>query len=98
MSWSYLFQQPSGDIGVSTEAPDRWQDQAACAGHDPDIWFRGRGGSIEEAREICWGCPVRTDCLQYALDNREIFGVWGGLSEKQRRRIRSKRRAERQAS
>lgn len=84
--------QPVGDIGVSTEAPTHWQSRAACIGHDSDLWFPERGASIDEARDICWSCPVRLDCLQYALDHREIHGVWGGLSQRQLRRIRSKRR------
>ena len=72
--------------------PDRsWQDQANCLGVDPDLFFPERGASTREAKEVCRGCVVRLDCLEYALDNGEKFGIWGGLSERERRRLRRQR-------
>jgi WhiB family redox-sensing transcriptional regulator len=69
-----------------------WYDQAACLdGVDADAFFPDRGGSTRTARRVCASCPVKTDCLDYALANDERFGVWGGLSERERRRL--KRRA-----
>lgn len=62
--------------------------QARCAGLDPELFHPGRGESTTPAKEVCRGCPVRTACLDYALDNRERYGVWGGLSERERRRLR----------
>ena len=68
-----------------------WQRSANCLGVDPDLFFPERGGSTREAKEVCRGCVVRKDCLQYALDNSEKFGIWGGLSERERRRLRRRR-------
>ncbi|HEX2701037.1 MAG TPA: WhiB family transcriptional regulator [Acidimicrobiales bacterium] len=68
-----------------------WQDQANCMGVDPDLFFPERGASTREAKEVCRGCVVRIDCLEYALDNAEKFGIWGGMSERERRRLRRAR-------
>ena len=68
-----------------------WQLQANCLGVDPDLFFPERGASTREAKEVCRGCVVRDDCLEYALANGEKFGIWGGLSERERRRIRRQR-------
>ena len=68
-----------------------WQDQANCLGADPNLFFPEQGASTREAREICRGCVVRMDCLEYALANGEKFGIWGGLSERERRRLRRQR-------
>jgi WhiB family redox-sensing transcriptional regulator len=74
------------------DALDRaWQDQANCLGVDPDLFFPERGASTREAKEVCRGCVVRDACLDYALANGEKFGIWGGLSERERRRIRRQR-------
>ena len=75
-----------------TEAEERsWQDYANCLGVDPDLFFPERGASTREAKEVCRGCVVREDCLEYALQNGEKFGIWGGMSERERRRIRRQR-------
>jgi WhiB family redox-sensing transcriptional regulator len=72
--------------------PERgWQDQANCLGVDPDLFFPERGASTREAKEVCKGCVVRGECLEYALANGEKFGIWGGLSERERRRLRRQR-------
>src|SRR3954462_15752413 len=55
-----------------------WQDQANCLGVDPDLFFPERGASTREAKEVCRGCVVRLECLEYALQNGEKFGIWGG--------------------
>ena len=68
-----------------------WQDQANCLGVDPDLFFPERGASTREAKEVCRGCVVREDCLEYALTNGEKFGIWGGMSERERRRLRRAR-------
>ena len=68
-----------------------WQDYANCLGVDPDLFFPERGASTREAKEVCRGCVVRDDCLEYALVNGEKFGIWGGMSERERRRIRRQR-------
>jgi len=80
------------------QTPDRsWQRQANCMGVDPDLFFPERGASTREAKEVCRGCVVREDCLEYALSNSEKFGIWGGLSERERRKIRRRRALERRA-
>ena len=68
-----------------------WQDEANCLGVDPDLFFPERGASTREAKEICRGCVVRLDCLEYALVNGEKFGIWGGMSARERRRLTRQR-------
>ena len=65
-----------------------WQDQALCAQTDPEAFFPEKGGSTREAKRICVGCDVKGDCLEYALGQDERFGIWGGLSERERRRLK----------
>jgi WhiB family redox-sensing transcriptional regulator len=67
---------------------DQWQDRALCAQTDPEAFFPEKGGSTREAKRICQGCEVRPECLEYALHKDERFGIWGGLSERERRRIK----------
>ena len=67
--------------------PD-WQERALCAQTDPEAFFPEKGGSTREAKRICSGCEVRAECLDYALAHDERFGIWGGLSERERRRLR----------
>ncbi|WP_442965871.1 WhiB family transcriptional regulator [Pseudonocardia sp. HH130630-07] len=69
------------------EVPD-WQERALCAQTDPEAFFPEKGGSTREAKRICAGCEVRAECLEYALAQDERFGIWGGLSERERRRLR----------
>ena len=64
-----------------------WQDLALCAQTDPEAFFPEKGGSTREAKSVCRGCEVRAECLEYALAHEERFGVWGGLSERERRRL-----------
>ena len=78
--------------------PKTWQRQANCMGVDPDLFFPERGASTREAKEVCRGCVVREDCLEYALANGEKFGIWGGLSERERRKIRRRRALERRTA
>ena len=68
-----------------------WQEFSNCLGVDPDLFFPERGASTREAKEVCRGCVVQADCLEYALQNGEKFGIWGGMSERERRRIRRQR-------
>ena len=65
-----------------------WQEQALCAQTDPEAFFPEKGGSTREAKRVCVGCEVRAECLDYALANDERFGIWGGLSERERRRLK----------
>jgi WhiB family redox-sensing transcriptional regulator len=67
-----------------------WQEQALCAQTDPEAFFPEKGGSTREAKRVCLSCDVRTDCLEYALEQDERFGIWGGLSERERRRLKKR--------
>ncbi len=75
------------DFGDEGETPE-WQERALCAQTDPEAFFPEKGGSTREAKRICSGCEVRAECLEYALAHDERFGIWGGLSERERRRLR----------
>jgi WhiB family redox-sensing transcriptional regulator len=75
-------------IAAGSEDDDRWQDKAVCAQTDPEAFFPEKGGSTREAKRICLGCEVRDRCLEYALARDERFGIWGGLSERERRRLK----------
>jgi WhiB family redox-sensing transcriptional regulator len=68
-----------------------WQNDANCLGVDPDLFFPERGASVKEAKEVCRGCMARLACLEFALVNGEKFGIWGGLSERERRHLRRQR-------
>ena len=81
---------------TDTEAKG-WQDLANCLGVDPDLFFPERGASTREAKEVCRGCVVREDCLEYALVNGEKCGSGGGMSERERRRLRRQRALARRA-
>jgi len=78
---------------VAADAADRpWQARALCAEVDPDLWFPEKGGSTAPAKALCHQCPVMQTCRSEALANDERHGVWGGLSERERRRIVGPRR------
>ena len=77
-------------LDESVEEPG-WQERALCAQTDPEAFFPEKGGSTREAKRICTRCEVRAECLEYALGQDERFGIWGGLSERERRKL--KRRA-----
>lgn len=68
-----------------------WQSDALCSQTDPEAFFPEKGGSTRDAKRICGSCDVRGECLEYALQNDERFGIWGGMSERERRKL--KRRA-----
>jgi WhiB family redox-sensing transcriptional regulator len=65
-----------------------WQERALCAQTDPEAFFPEKGGSTREAKRVCMSCEVRAECLDYALAKDERFGIWGGLSERERRRVK----------
>ena len=71
-----------------------WMADAACLGIAASLFFPERGESTKQAKAVCAGCEVAGPCLKYALDNRIIFGIWGGCSERERRRIRRQRALE----
>lgn len=71
-----------------------WMGRGACRAHDPSTFFPPDGAGVERARRICATCPVRIECLEYALSEAIEHGVWGGCSERERRRIARRRRNE----
>jgi WhiB family redox-sensing transcriptional regulator len=68
-----------------------WQDYSNCRGADADLFFPERGASTRKAKSICGACQVQAECLEFAIANSEKFGIWGGLSERERRKIRKER-------
>ena len=79
----------AGLLGIGAEADAQsWQEQALCAETDPEAFFPEKGGSTREAKKVCLTCEVRSECLDYALAKDERFGIWGGLSERERRRLK----------
>lgn len=65
-----------------------WFDKATCSTTDPESFFPTKGEQPNSAKRVCSRCPVRRDCLQFALDNAEPYGIWGGLTERERRALR----------
>jgi WhiB family redox-sensing transcriptional regulator len=84
---------------ASLEAEMRWQDRAACKGMDPILFFGPEHAeTVKEKREredaakaICNACPVRSECLDYALDAKEAYGIWGGMTELERKALLRRR-------
>lgn len=92
--WSYAGADTDSAGGGMTTLPaeDLWRGGAVCAQTDPDAFFPEKGASTAAAKRICRDCPVTVECLQSAIVNDERFGVWGGLSERERRRHRRRPR------
>lgn len=85
-----LITDTSTDLARVAGDPEQrtWMVDARCLDADPEAFFPEKGGSTREAKRICADCPVAEPCLEYALANDERFGIWGGLSERERRRVR----------
>ncbi|MCY0904936.1 WhiB family transcriptional regulator [Arthrobacter sp. H14-L1] len=79
-----------GDTDFSDDGELGWQTDALCAQTDPEAFFPEKGGSTRDAKKVCGSCNVQAQCLEYALANDERFGIWGGLSERERRRLRKR--------
>ena len=71
--------------------PAPWAVDAACADADPAVFFPDHGRPATQAKQMCAGCPVRAECLDFALESHERFGIWGGLTDKERR-VEARRR------
>lgn len=74
-------------MSIATNALPEWQDDALCRQVDPELFYPEKGGNPEPAKAICRTCDVTDKCLQYALNNHEQFGVWGGKTERERRQL-----------
>ena len=77
------------DLPVAAQS---WRDDALCAQIDPELWFPEKGGPTTEPKRLCRLCPVIAECLQFALDTDQRFGIWGGQSTIQRQVLLGKRR------
>ena len=75
---------------VPAGAEPEWHERALCAQTDPEAFFPEKGGSTRDAKKVCGACTVKQECLEYALANDERFGIWGGLSERERRKLRKR--------
>jgi WhiB family redox-sensing transcriptional regulator len=88
-----------GSKGLMKAEQGLWVDHGACVGTDPELFFPDRGNQIEkvaQAKAICAGCTVRTECLSYALSmGRSLLGIWGGLTDHERARYTRAQRRER---
>lgn len=82
---------------AETSTETRWMLQARCRGANPSEFFPSDGVGVEEARRVCAECEVRVECLEFALRHRIDHGIWGGCSERERRRILRRRREAAQA-
>ena len=83
---------PASQWPTAPTGDETWRLDALCAETDQEAFFPEKGGSTREAKRVCSGCDVRAECLESALANDERFGIWGGLSERERRRLRLTRR------
>jgi WhiB family transcriptional regulator, redox-sensing transcriptional regulator len=85
---------PVGAVSI----PGRWAGQALCVQADPDAWFPGHHALIGRAKRICAACPVRAECLEYALSGADTWrgittGIWGGTTPRERSWLRQARKA-----
>ena len=80
--------------GFQPEDDDEWRTQAACAGLDHLFFLEAHQGNARPAKAICAVCPVRQTCLDYAITTHAYFGIWGGMTEKERKKYAAKRRRE----
>ena len=79
--------------GVATARPswvEDWAQKGACSSRDPDALFV-QGAAQQQAKQVCMGCPVIAECLADSLDNHTEFGVWGGMTERERRALLKRR-------
>ncbi len=79
-------------IETLIDLPLDWQKKANCRGVNPNLFYPERGVSTSEAKAVCSGCQVKQECLEFAVQRGEKFGIWGGMSERERRKIRRARR------
>lgn len=85
--------RPAEPVTPFDDSPTAWMADGNCRNYPPATFFPSDGVGVERARAICKGCPVAVQCLEYALEERIEHGVWGGCSERERRRILKRRRS-----
>lgn len=86
--FQYASEDPATPRDTEDTEPLAWQRDALCSQTDPEAFFPEKGGSTRDVKRICADCDVRDKCLDYALGNDEQFGIWGGLSERERRKLK----------
>lgn len=75
----------TGDITTLSEPPTNWMNKAACRGANTNMFYPNPGEPSTPARQICDTCPVAVECLEYAINNGERYGIWGGTPVRKRR-------------
>lgn len=80
-----------GPYDEQSDDERKWQDDALCAQVDPEAFFPEKGGSTRQPKKICKSCEVREECLEYALETSQRFGIWGGMSERERHKLEKQR-------
>lgn len=83
---------PTTSARLDLDLPE-WMERGLCAQTDPEIFFPEKGGSTAGAKRVCQSCDVRSECLDYAIEHQERFGIWGGMSERDRRKLAKERAA-----
>ena len=86
MNHESMLSMQSQNFPIVFDSQD-WMDDALCQQVDPDLWFPEKGGATQQAKSVCARCDNRPECLAYALKNKERHGIWGGLSERERRAL-----------
>ena len=87
----HLVPTPRALTALHGAAKEYWQEQSLCKEADPEQFFPEKGGATALAKKLCKGCPVKAQCLEFALAHDERFGIWGGLSERERRKLNPRR-------
>ena len=82
--------QPYQPEIVDDQTSLTWQERGTCMQTDPEAFFPEKGGNSRAAKSVCVGCEVRSDCLDYALTNDEQFGIWGGMTVLERRKLKKR--------
>lgn len=83
---------PQSTSDFTPEPAEPWKEEALCAETDPEAFFPDKGGSTKAAKKICAACDVQLECLGYALQNDERYGIWGGASPRERAAMKRQRR------
>jgi WhiB family redox-sensing transcriptional regulator len=84
---------PALALVVAEDHVSNWRERALCAQTDPEAFYPDKGGSTRDAKRVCKSCEVTAECLAFALAHDERFGIWGGMSERERRKIKKDRMA-----
>lgn len=84
--------KPENKSKIADNPSEEWMIEAKCRGVGPSAFYPSDGVGVEMAKRVCQGCVVKNECLDFAIQNKEVFGVWGEASERERKRISRQRR------